>query len=362
MNGSPAGRVWLTNTEPALRRAWHPVARSAEVTEQPRRVLLLGQPYVLYRAGGRPRCFVDRCPHRLAPLSLGSCSGGVLSCAYHGWRFDPEGRCVAVPALGEGAALPPRARLTAVAGVEERHGMVFVAPEPPVAPLGTVAESSDPAFSTGELPPISARASAGLLADNFLDMAHFPFVHAGTFGADEAAEVPAYEVARDGWSFVARREHQFANREDPGVAAGVRPLLQRRRLTYRLDAPFHLQLRIDFLDAGGTNVIGFFLQPETADRCRIYTTLWRNDLPDEEAALAAAVAFEEAVLAEDLAVQEAYDRLALPLDPTVELHTRADRSSVELRRVLADLVRAAGEETAPQEPLNTMVKGASGGV
>ena len=51
-------------------------------------------------------------------------------------------------------------------------------------------------------------------------MAHFPFVHTGTFGADEAAEVPRFEVARDGWSFTAHHEHRFANREDPGVAAG----------------------------------------------------------------------------------------------------------------------------------------------
>ena len=29
----------------------------------------------------------DRCPHREAPLSLGSVEGGCLSCCYHGWTF-----------------------------------------------------------------------------------------------------------------------------------------------------------------------------------------------------------------------------------------------------------------------------------
>ena len=128
-----------------------------------------------------------------------------------------------------------------MAEVAERHGMVFVAPKTPLAPLGRIAEAEDDSFAVGELAPIRARASVGLLADNFLDMAHFPFVHRGTFGADEAAEVPRFEVARDGWAFTARHQHQFANREDPGVAAGIRPLIQSRRLTYRLDAPFHLQ-------------------------------------------------------------------------------------------------------------------------
>ena len=322
-----------------------PVARSNEVGIEPTRALLLDQPLVLYRSRGEVACFLDRCPHRRAPLSLGSCDGDILQCAYHGWRFGSDGRCIEIPALGPDAAVPGQARLAPVAAVTERSGMVFVALEGPIpiAPLGRVKESEDPAFEAGELPPIRARASVGLLADNFLDMAHFPFVHRGTFGADEAAEVPRYEVERDGWSFTARREHPFANREDPGVASGIRPLIQSRRLTYRLDAPFHLQLRIDFLEAGGTNVIGFFLQPETDVSCRIYTTLWRNDLGDDPAAMAAAVKFEVEVLEEDLRIQEAFADLALPLDQTMEVHTRSDRSTLELRRVLADLVDATEE-------------------
>jgi phenylpropionate dioxygenase-like ring-hydroxylating dioxygenase large terminal subunit len=335
------GDLRLTNTHPALRRCWHPVARSSEVGHKPTRAMLLGVPLVLFRSDSRVACFVDRCPHRHAPLSLGTCDGVTLQCAYHGWRFGSDGRCVEIPALGEEANVPTQARLVPVAGVTERSGMVFVAPEDPIAPLGHIEASEDPAFEAGELPAIRARASIGLLADNFLDMAHFPFVHRGTFGADEAAEVEPYEVARHGWSFVVRREHPFANREDPGVAQGIRPLVQSRRLTYRVDAPFHLQLRIDFIEAGGTNVIGFFLQPETDESCRIYTTLWRNDLGGDPDAMAAAVKFEVAVLKEDLRVQEAFDELILPLDRRMEIHTRADRSTLELRRLLADLVMAA---------------------
>jgi vanillate O-demethylase monooxygenase subunit len=330
----------LSNVDPALRRCWHPVARPAEVTEQPRQVLLLGEPWVLYRVDGEVVAFADRCPHRRSPLSLGRCDGGVLQCAYHGWRFDGRGTCIEIPALGPGAVLPPAARLSPPAGLVEAHGMVFLAPEDPLAPLGHIAEAADPTFVAGELPTLSARASAGLLADNFLDVAHFPFVHAGTFGANEAAEVPHYEVGRDGWAFTMGYEHSFANREDPAVAAGTRPLVQTRRLAYRLDAPFHLQLRIDFVEAGGTNVIGFFIQPETAQSCRLYTTLWRNDLDGDDGRFAEAIDFEVAILREDLRIQEAYTDLVLPLTPTDEVHTRADRTTLELRRVLADLVAA----------------------
>jgi phenylpropionate dioxygenase-like ring-hydroxylating dioxygenase large terminal subunit len=330
----------LSNVHPALRRCWHPVARPAEITEQPTRFLLLGQAWVLYRVDGRIVAFADRCPHRRCPLSLGRAEAGVLQCAYHGWRFDGEGTCIEIPAIGPGAAVPPAARLSPPAGLVESHGMVFLAPEDPIAPLGSIPEADDPAFVAGELPTLVARASAGLLADNFLDVAHFPFVHAGTFGADEAAEVPRYTVARDGWSFTMSYEHSFANREDPGVASGARPLVQTRRLAYELCAPFHLRLRIDFVEAGGSNVIGFFIQPESADSCRLFTTLWRDDLGGDQGRLDEAIAFEVAVLREDLRVQEAYDELVLPLAPTAEVHTRADRTTLELRRVLSDLLAA----------------------
>lgn len=331
----------LPNDHPAMERCWHPVARSNEVAEAPLRSVLLGTPWVLFRSGGQLRAFEDRCPHRFAPLSLGSREGDGLRCAYHGWRFGPDGRCVEIPALGEGAAIPRRACLAAPAGIEERHGIVFLAPKEPIAPLGAIAEADDPCYMAGELPTLSVRASAGLLADNFLDVAHFPFVHKGTFGADEACEVAPFHVERDGWAFTVSYTHEFAHREDPGVAAGLRPLLQRRRVSYRLDAPFHLYLRIDFLDAGGSNVIGFFLQPESKETCRVYTSLWRDDLDGDETRMKSAVAFELAILDEDLAVQTAYDDLVLPLSLTAELHTRADRATLELRRLLADLVRAS---------------------
>ena len=303
--------------------------------------MLLGEPWVLYRADGLIVAFADRCPHRRTPLSIGECSGGVIRCAYHGWRFDAEGGCVEIPALGAGASLPPAARLTPPAGLVEAHGLVFLAPAEPIAPLGSIPEADDPSFEAGELPTLVARASAGLLADNFLDVAHFPFVHAGTFGADEAAEVPPYAVARDDWSFTMSYEHAFANREDPGVAAGIRPLVQTRRLAYRLSAPFHLRLRIDFVEAGGANVIGFFIQPQAVDSCRLFTTLWRDDLSGDADRMAEAVDFELAVLREDLLIQEAFDELVLPLERTAEVHTRADRTTLELRRVLSDLVSTA---------------------
>jgi vanillate O-demethylase monooxygenase subunit len=302
----------------------------------------LGEQWVVYRTpSSEVVVFLDVCPHRLAPLSLGTCEGDTLRCGYHGWRYDPTGQCVEIPALGDDAVIPARARLVAPAGVIESHGMVFIAPEAPLTARPTLRAASDSSFMRGDLPVMVTRASAGLLADNFLDMAHFPFVHADTFGAGEERTVPNYHVEREDYGFSASYEHLFANREDPGVAAGLRPLIQTRRLTYRYLAPFHLELEIEFLDAGGSNIIGFFLAPEDDDRVRIYSTLWRNDLEFSADRMQEAIKFEMAVIDEDLALQARYRNLELPLDPTVELHTRADRTTLELRRILADFLEAA---------------------
>jgi hypothetical protein len=69
----------------------------------------------------------------------------------------------------------------------------------------------------------------------------------------------------------------------------------------------------------------------------------RNDLDGDEHRMAECVAFERKIIDEDLALQERYVDRRLPLDLSTEVHVKADRMTVELRRILADLVnRNAG--------------------
>jgi phenylpropionate dioxygenase-like ring-hydroxylating dioxygenase large terminal subunit len=316
------------------------VARSADVTDEPVQVTLLGEPFVLVRLDATLVAFADRCPHRLAPLSAGCVVRGELQCGYHGWRYNRSGACVAIPALGPDAAIPSRARLNTPHAVSEHGGLVWVAPETPVVELAPLAELHDPAFRWGTLAPATVDASAGVLLDNFCDVAHFPFLHARTIGSDAAIEVSniSVEVDGDGWIASYADEQLFANREDPAVARGERPELQHRRVTYEYRAPFMASIRIDYVEAPGTNIIVFAAQPETSTRCRVYTAIGRNDLADD-AALGDALAFEQRILDEDLAFQHGAE-LPFSLDPRAEVHTRADRFTLEIRRILSRLVAA----------------------
>ena len=231
----------------------------------------------------------------------------------------------------------------------EHLGLVWIAPEEPRAPLpdAPVGQQESDRFVSGDLPVLVPSASAGLLIDNFLDVAHFPFVHTATIGDEGSTEIGEVELTRDGPHLTVRSTQRFPNREDPGVAAGERPLLQTRHVTYRYTAPFAAWLRIDYEEAGGCNVITFFVSPMDEDRCALFSSVQRDDLDGDRERLRDALTFEHAVVAEDLVVQEGYHHRSIPLDLTAEVHTRADRMTVELRRILKDFVAEAALTAPP---------------
>jgi vanillate O-demethylase monooxygenase subunit len=316
-------------------RGWFAVALSSELTDAPREVWVLDTPWVLLRDGDRVVAFVDQCPHRAYPLSASTiCGDRTLQCGYHGWRFDMDGACVAIPALDAGAPIPSRANLQPAAGVCESGGIVWLAPNDPTGEVPDMSAFLD-GFEVGEVPPERTDVDPGMMLDNFLDVAHFPYVHAGTFATDTSDAVEQYEIERVGTGFTAVTEHEFNNHEDPGVASGLRPLVQRRRMTYRFYPPYTATLRLDYLDYGGVNMLLFAVQPERARTCRVYTVMYRDDLTAD--AMAHAVEFERRVLGEDLVIQRRI-RTRLPLTVGAEVHTRADRVTIELRRSLADFI------------------------
>jgi phenylpropionate dioxygenase-like ring-hydroxylating dioxygenase large terminal subunit len=341
----------FTNAHPALAEFWHPVALSCDVGEEPVAARVAGQGWALARLGGAVAAFADACPHRRARLSAGSVSEGTLQCTYHGWRFSPDGRCVDIPALGDAAQIPERAALRRPAEVAERDGLVWLAPLPPRAPLpdlvpgGPLAPLAGKDIATVRLPVLRVEANAAILIDNFLDEAHLPFVHAATIGGAGPEPIPRADVARDGLSFTAVREHTFTNLTDPAVLDGSRPAVQRRRMTYRYQAPLTATLLLEYLDAEGWQFLTFSVTPEDERTCRVYQSVTGPGLADPGQAEGAAK-YEMSIFEEDLDLQRrALSGLEFPLDPAAELHTRADRVSVEFRRVLAAAV--GGRVTLP---------------
>src|SRR5246500_698197 len=94
----------LTQTGPgasmgeAMRRYWTPALLAREIADPdgpPVRVRLLGEDLVAFRdTNGRVGLLDEYCPHRRASLFFGRNENCGLRCAYHGWKYDVDGRCV----------------------------------------------------------------------------------------------------------------------------------------------------------------------------------------------------------------------------------------------------------------------------
>jgi phenylpropionate dioxygenase-like ring-hydroxylating dioxygenase large terminal subunit len=342
--------AWADNVSPGLERSWFAVAMAHEVGEAPVPVQVLGTWWVLARlgapAGGSARlvAFEDRCPHRLAPLSIGTvcttAAGPALRCGYHGWAFDGDGQCVDIPSLGAGATIPPRATLRAPAGLVERYGLIWLAPSTPVCDLPEFPEWDDPSFDRMWNEPRVTSAGALQSCENFLDATHIPTVHQGTFGVPDAAAIPAQNVERDGWRAWTTYEITYKNHDDPLVATGEHPLEQPQLLYKEIVPATTALVRLVFPVTGMTFTILLSCLPESATSTRIFKVMARNDFAGDTERIAASIKFEDDVFDEDIVVLEAYRHTGVPLDLRTEVHTRNDRLPVAYRRLLAQLCGA----------------------
>ena len=53
-----------------------------------RTVMADGRELALFNVGGKFYCLDNVCPHRGGPLAEGTLDGNVVTCPWHGWRFD----------------------------------------------------------------------------------------------------------------------------------------------------------------------------------------------------------------------------------------------------------------------------------
>ncbi len=150
------------------------VALSRDVGRRPKRVLLDGQPLVLFRdADGKVAALLDRCPHRLVALSGGTVKAGEIECPYHGWRFNGQGRCTAIPGAMEDIPAYKVKRFHA----QEHEGAVFVSEaEIETAPYvhGQVGQDI-----VTRLVRSSTQSTLLDVAENILDATHTHFTHRG---------------------------------------------------------------------------------------------------------------------------------------------------------------------------------------
>ena len=312
--------------DPVLLNDWHPVASSGQLGEK--KVLgvrLLGEHVVLWRINGQVLAWQDLCIHRGTRLSLGKVEHETLVCAYHGWRYNQEGRCVRIPAHPH--QTPPAKACVKRYRAQECYGLVWVSLGEPSQDLPPFPEWHDASYRKILCGPYLFRASAPRIIENFLDIAHFPFVHEGILGDQSHPEIEDYEAEIGPEGVIARGVRVW--QPDPyGTGQG-----DTVAYTYRTFRPLTAYLLKE--SDGPSFSILLTITPHQA----VESTAWMwmamnyaHDTPAEEL-----ISWQDEIVRQDMPVVESQYPELLPLDLQAELHLRSDRTAIAYRKWLNEL-------------------------
>lgn len=285
--GLTAEAELLDNDDAALRHAWHPVARARDVGVTPVRVQLNGDVLELARTGPLVR-------------------------TGHGRQDEPFDAVRVVS--GE------------TWGLQEVYGLIWVAQEAPVVPIPHLPEWFDAGYHSDVL-VARTHVSAGVLIDNFLDVTHFSYLHRQSFGRSRPVTDDGYELTAGPDRVVLTHDTvlQEGRRNQEGG------LGQRRIATYTYHPAYLAHLQMYFPTDGEQAAATLVCQPRSATSTDAYVVVL---VPTSDEGLADQVAFSRRVLQEDLDVLERMADPRLCLTVKAEKHTRADRASIEMRKLL----------------------------
>ena len=337
-------------------QAWYVAAWGREVVDQPFARRLCDIPVVLYRkAGGSIAALHDQCPHRFAPLHLGTVEGDRIQCPYHGLVFSGEGQCVHSP---HGHA--PKAARVRSFPVIERHSLIWLwFGDPDQADVDLIPDFSclvdDSLRTVGGVFTVDAHYE--LITDNLMDLSHVAFLHKNGIGSDAIA-TGKHRVQQHGTTI-------FSDRWCPDAPAppvwdalfGNYGKNVDHWLDMRWDPPGNMLLDVGVTPAGcprsdGISTLGLdILTPETATRTHYFWAMTR-DFGQENPQLDDLItgATEQAFLHEDLPMLEAVQTQmgARTFDEMKPLLLPFDEGAVRARRVVAAVLQA---KRAIEKPL-----------
>jgi phenylpropionate dioxygenase-like ring-hydroxylating dioxygenase large terminal subunit len=316
--------------DPVLINDWHPVAALDQFTDRDiLPVRLLGEDLVIWKTGSQYLAWQDLCVHRGARLSLGRTIGESLQCPYHGWTYDTGGRCVHMPAHPE--QTPPARAQVKPYRIKEGYGLLWACLGEPANDLPPFPEWGQSGFARAVCGPFPhVRAHGPRLIENYLDAAHFPFVHAGMLGDPARAAMEDYETRLTPAGV--ESDPIWVYQPDPyGGAPG------RVSYTYHAYRPLSAHFTKHMPAVPAVNGMMLTLTPHDP----LDTTAWfivATTARTDEAALKAEYTPRIGrIFEEDRAIVESQRPELLPLDLQAELHLKSDRVAIAYRNWLKEL-------------------------
>ena len=185
-----------------MRQFWQAIHRSQDLPAgHAKPIRIMSEDYALYRgASGRAQVIDYRCPHRHAPMHLGSVEDDAIRCVYHGWKYDCSGQCIEQPAEEAGFARKVR---IGTYPTREHLGLIF----------GYFGDSEPPPF-----PHFPHRTTPGLIQtwnveqvpcnylqsfENSMDEVHVAYTHMpGGSHAKLAQDLPIISAEETDWGML----------------------------------------------------------------------------------------------------------------------------------------------------------------
>jgi phenylpropionate dioxygenase-like ring-hydroxylating dioxygenase large terminal subunit len=318
---------------PIEHQLWHPVADPLAVTDQPLAVQLMGWPLVLWRnSEGQVQGLHDQCPHRGAKLSMGRVCEGQLQCPYHGWRFNGQGQCTRVPAMPDFQPGPAQQARSVM--VREAYGLLWVCLTDTDHGLPVFLAETQTGLRKLNAGPYEVATSAPRIVENFLDMAHFSFVHEGWLGDAAHAQIPDYQVHTTAQGFKLINAQAWQPQSSALASQGAMVAY-----TYEVVHPYSAVLtKVPSADSGVKpgyeESIALFIQPLEATRSRVW---FRMAIADFEVPSSKVLDFQNTIFLQDQPVLESQRPQLLPLKAGAESFVAVDKGSAAYRRLLQQL-------------------------
>lgn len=312
--------------DPVLINDWHPVATFQELAEkQVIGVRLLEEDVVVWHCGDQVLAWQDLCIHRGTKLSLGKVKGELLSCPYHGWTYNERGRCVHIPAHPDQNP-PEKARVKPYHAMVA-YDLVWVCLGEPAQDPAPFPEWDDVTFRKLLCGPYEVAAAGPRIIENFLDIAHFPFVHEGILGDQGHPEIADYHANITGEGVVAQGVKVY--QPDPyGTGQG-----DTVSYTYKALRPLTAYLLKE--SQGPRFSILLTITPHGVTESTAWMWMTMNygyDLPAADL-----IAWQDSIFMQDRPILQSQRPELLPLDLQAELHLRSDRLAIAYRTWLNGL-------------------------
>ena len=219
--------------------------------------------------------------------------------------------------------------MRAVPWIAERYGFVWVCLGTPRRDIVAIAEFADSQRRIIRRGRIGVGTSGQRIIENFVDLSHFSFVHTGTLGGYDSAEVPDYRVEfREDGAELWATECRFLQPK-ASAAAG---LPEDVFYDYRIPSPFVSIIYKDSLvRRGAKDLICLFVQPLEETVSVVHSCALVHDETNSDTHI---LHFYHEIFAQDRSVLIQQVPKKLPVKPRQDIPTVSDATSIAYRRWL----------------------------